>query len=176
MSSNAPGEAPVGALPETIVERTCRVLCELALAVMVLLITAEVITRSFNFSFEFVDEVGGYLLSALTFFSLSVALIGGAYHQVEYFHQRLDARGRAVADLIFAVLSLLFALVLEWQLWRLVTRSLASNVMAPTLLSTPLWIPQSAMLLGTAALIFSLCRVMAARVRTLLGSNVGPAK
>ena len=166
--------APPGALPETVVERTCRALCELALIVMVLLTSAEVVIRVFSFSFEFVDEVGGYLLSALTFLSLPVALIGGAYHQVEYFHGRLDRRGRAIADLVFAFLSLLFAVILEWQLWRLVTRSFASHVIAPTLLATPLWIPQSAMLLGTAALIFSLGRVIAARLRLLRTPESGP--
>lgn len=177
MSSAPSGTGvPDGALAETIVERICRVLCELVLVVMVLLTSAEVVTRTFNFSFEFVDEVGGYLLSALTFLSLPVALIGGAYHQVEYFHQRFGRRTRAGVDLSFTLLSLLFALVLEWQLWRLVTRSFASDVTAPTLLGTPLWIPQSAMLIGTAALIFSLCRVAATRVRILLVTNAEAAK
>ena len=169
MSSDPSEEgASSGALSETIVERTCRVLCELALVALVILISVEVVSRVFHFSFEFVDEIGGYLLSALTFLSLPVALIGGAYHQVEYFHDRLGVRGKAIADLFFALLSLLFTLVLEWQLWRLVTRSFASGVVAPTLLGTPMWIPQSAMLLGTAALIYSLCRVIVIRARTLL--------
>ena len=172
MSSHPPEEgASSGALSETIVERICRVLCELALVAMVILISAEVVSRVFHFSFEFVDEIGGYLLSALTFLSLPVALIGGSYHQVEYFYGRLDPHRKAVADLFFSLLSLLFALVLEWQLWRLVTRSFASGVVAPTLLESPVWIPQSAMLLGTAALIYSLCRVIAIRTMFLTGAG-----
>jgi TRAP-type C4-dicarboxylate transport system permease small subunit len=165
-------EKPAGRLAPTIVERACGLLCELALLVMVLLISAEVVARLFHHSFEVVDELGGYLLSAVTFLSLSVALVGGAYHQVEYFHGRLGPRGKALADLTFTLLSLGFALVLEWQLWRLVSRSYASNVTAPTLLGTPLWIPQAVMVLGVAALIFSLARVLIAKLRALSASRV----
>jgi TRAP-type C4-dicarboxylate transport system permease small subunit len=158
-------------LPETWVERGSRILCEAVLLGMVVMISAEVVARLFHFSFEFVDELGGYLLSALTFLSLSVALIGGAYHQVDYLQDRLGRRGRAVSGVVFLSLSLIFALVLAWQLWRLVTRSFASNVVAPSILGTPLWIPQAVMLLGVAALIYSLVRMLHARIRTLRESN-----
>jgi TRAP-type C4-dicarboxylate transport system permease small subunit len=151
------------------VERMCRILCEATLLAMVVLISAEVVARMANFSFEIVDELGGYLLSALTFLSLPVALVGGAYHQVEYVRRRLSRRGRAVEGAVFTLLSLVFAVALVWQLWRLVYRSFAANVMAPTLLGTPLWIPQSAMLLGTAALIYSLLRVLRAQARAAAG-------
>lgn len=162
-----------GTLPETLVERLCRAACEVALAAMVVLISAEVGARSIGFSFEFVDEIGGYLLSALTFLSLPVALVGGAYHQVEYVRQRLGRKSRAIGAIAFTLLSLLFAVVLLWQLWRLVYRSLASNVVAPTILGTPLWIPQSAMLIGVACLIFSLLRVLLVEARSLRGPVAG---
>jgi len=152
---------------EGVVEKVCRILCELTLVVMVLVILVEIVARLFNHSFQVKDELGGYLLSALTFLSLPVALVGGAYHQVEFFHSWLGPRSKAVADLIFTALSLGFALALEWQLWRLVSRSYASNVLAPTLLGTPVWMPQVFMLLGCAALIFSLGRVLIANLRAI---------
>jgi TRAP-type C4-dicarboxylate transport system permease small subunit len=155
------------ALPETLIERVASLLCEIVLVAMVLLISVEVVARQFHFSLEVVDELGGYLLAALTFLSLPVALIGGAFHQVEYVQRRLGPRGRTLAGLTFTVLSLVFCLLLAWQLWRLVTRSFASSVIAPTVLGTPLWIPQSAMLIGVAALIFSLLRVLVRQARAL---------
>jgi TRAP-type C4-dicarboxylate transport system permease small subunit len=154
-------------LRETWVERACGILCELALGTMVVLISAEVVLRQFHYSLEVVDELGGYLLAALTFLSMPVALIDGAYHRVEYVQNRLRPRGRELVRLVFTALSLMFCLLLAWQLWRLVTRSFASNVIAPTVLGTPLWIPQSAMLVGTAALIFSLLRVLWREARGL---------
>jgi TRAP-type C4-dicarboxylate transport system permease small subunit len=155
------------ALPQTLVERAAGLACEIVLVAMVLLISVEVVARQFHYSLEVVDELGGYLLAALTFLSLPVALIGGAFHQVEYVQRRLGTRGRAATGLVFTSLSLTFCLLLAWQLWRLVTRSYASNVFAPTVLGTPLWIPQSAMLLGVAALIFALLRVLARQARGL---------
>jgi TRAP-type C4-dicarboxylate transport system permease small subunit len=148
------------ALRETLIERACGAVCEAVLLAMVGLISAEVVARQFHYSLEVVDELGGYLLAALTFLSMPVALIGGAYHQVEYVQRRLGPRGRAVTGFAFTALSLAFCLLLAWQLWRLVTRSYASSVIAPTVLGTPLWIPQSAMLVGVAVLIFSLGRVL----------------
>jgi TRAP-type C4-dicarboxylate transport system permease small subunit len=162
-------------LAESWVERASSVACELVLLGMVLLISAEVVARLFHVSLEIVDEIGGYLLSALTFLSLSVALVGGAYHQVDYFQHRMSVRARAITGIAFLLLSLVFALVLEWQLWRLVTRSYASNVTAPTVLGTPLWIPQSVMLIGTTVLIYSLVRMLAARARDLARREPGHA-
>jgi TRAP-type C4-dicarboxylate transport system permease small subunit len=167
MPSGREGAAPADTLTETAVERACRVACEVVLVAMVVSISAEVVARMAHFSFEIVDEVGGYLLSALTFLSLPVALIGGAYHQVEYVRQRLGRRGRAASGIVFTLLSLAFAAVLAWQLWRLVWRSFAAGVTAPTVLGTPLWIPQSAMLIGVAALIYALVRMLLAHGRAL---------
>jgi TRAP-type C4-dicarboxylate transport system permease small subunit len=167
MATEEGGPQPA-AVPETPVERVAGVLCEIVLLAMVLLISVEVVARQFHYSLEVVDELGGYMLSALTFLSLPVALIGGAFHQVEYVQRRLSPRGRTIAGLVFTALSLAFCLLLAWQLSRLVTRSFASNVIAPTVLGTPLWIPQSAMLIGVAALIFSLLRVLARQARTLV--------
>ena len=166
--------APETTLREGLVERSCRVACEITLLAMVVLISAEVVARTANFSFEVVDEIGGYLFSALTFLSLPVALIGGAYHQVEYVRQRLGRRGKAAGGIVFTLLSLMFSVVLLWQLWRLVFRSFAAGVIAPTLLGTPLWIPQSAMLIGIAALTWSLMRMLLAYLGDLrAGASVG---
>lgn len=166
--------APEVTVGETLLERSCRVACEITLLAMVVLISAEVIARMANFSFEVVDEIGGYLFSALTFLSLPVALIGGAYHQVEYVRQRLGRRGRATGGIVFTLLSLMFSVVLLWQLWRLVFRSFTSGVIAPTLLGTPLWIPQSAMLIGVAALTLSLLRMLLAYLGDLrTGASAG---
>jgi TRAP-type C4-dicarboxylate transport system permease small subunit len=159
--------ASPAALPETYIERACRILCEVALLAMVVMISGEVVARLFNFSFEMVDEVGGYLLSALTFLSMPVALIGGAYHQVDYFRLRTGPHMQAGSSMIFTLLSLAFACVLAWQLVRLVIRSHGSSVVAPTMLGTQLWIPQSFMLLGIAALIYALLRIFLAQLATL---------
>ncbi len=151
----AAGHPPLG---ETMLERGSSLLCEIMLVLMVVITTIEVTLRPFHLSLEMADEVGGYLLAAVTFLSLPVALAGDSFHKVEFLQTRLGARGRRLSAILFNLLSLGFACIMEWQLIRLVTRSYNSEVMASTQLATPLWLPQSAMLLGMSLLILTLLR------------------
>ena len=58
-------------------------------------------------------------------------------------------------------------MLLLWQLARFEISSWRFDDRAPTYLATPLWIPQAAMLLGAAALCFSMLRTLAADVARL---------
>src|SRR5512132_1605689 len=74
-------EPPVG---EGRVEFTCKMLSEAALIIMLVVIGMDIFTRYLlNFSFEIADELGGYMLVVMTFVSLSVCQVNGAFHQVE---------------------------------------------------------------------------------------------
>ena len=112
------GPAP-RAIGESIVESACKYICLAAIAVMLIVIAVDVVTRSlFNFSFEISDELGGYLLATITFVSLPVCQANDSFHHVELVQARLSPRGRAVSHVIFDVLSLLFCGLLAWQLVR----------------------------------------------------------
>ena len=152
-------------LGDTVVERGSSLACEIMLVVMVVLTTIEVVLRQFHISLEMADEIGGYLLAALTFMSLSVALAGDSFHKVEFLQNRLGLLGKRIMAVVFNLLSLVFAGFMEWQLYRLVTRSYNSEVMASTQLATPLWIPQSAMLIGMTLLIITLLRELYSLLR-----------
>ena len=69
--------------------------------------------------------------------------------------------------MIFDLLSLAFCALLLWQLVRFEISSYRFGDRAPTYLATPLWLPQTAMLLGAAALCFSMVRTLAADVERL---------
>ena len=70
---------------ETLLERMCQRLCELSLVATVVMIAAEVISRAlFQFSFEVSDEIGGYLLVAVSFLSLPVSQVHHGFHHVEF--------------------------------------------------------------------------------------------
>jgi len=56
---------------------------------------------------------------------------------------------------------------LLWQLTRFEISSFRFGDRAPTYLATPLWMPQIAMMLGAAALCFSMARTLAADVARL---------
>jgi len=107
------------------------------------------------------------MLVVIAFVSLPVCQISDSFHHVELVQSRLSPLGRAVSHVIFDVLSLAFCVLLLWQLTRFELSSFRFGDRAPTYLATPLWIPQSAMMLGAAALCFSMLRTLAADVARL---------
>src|SRR5947209_6312901 len=69
----APRRPSAHRLPESIVERICKLACVAALVVMLIVVATDILTRAlFNFSFEISDELGGYLLVVIAFVSLPV--------------------------------------------------------------------------------------------------------
>ncbi len=155
-------------LEEGIVERACKYACVAALAVMLVVVGLDILTRSLlNFSFEISDELGGYLLVVITFLSLPVCQVSDSFHHVELVQSRLSPFGRALSHVIFDLLSLAFSGLLLWQLVRFEIASFRFDDHAPTYLATPLWLPQAAMMLGAAALCFSVMRTLAADITRL---------
>ncbi|WP_234683205.1 TRAP transporter small permease [Bradyrhizobium monzae] len=150
------------------VERLCRWLCGLAIISTIIMVASEVFLRNlFGVSLQSADELGGYLLVAVSFLSLSTCFVSGAFHKVEFIDGRLGEFGHALRKLIFDAMALMFSLILLWQLVRLVLRSWDGGDFAATILGTPLWIPQLTMPIGIAALCTSLIKALWADVRWL---------
>jgi TRAP-type C4-dicarboxylate transport system permease small subunit len=159
-------------LPEGPVERICSLIGELCLVALIVLIIMEIITRTFlGFSFEIVDEVGGYLLVALTFISLPTCLAAGAFHRVELVMGHLSPHSRILVRLVFTGVIFLFVLVLDYYLGRVVVQSYEQEAVAMTRLATPFWIPQLFMPLGITALAFTLLRRIVRDARLLRRSR-----
>jgi TRAP-type transport system small permease protein len=160
------------ALPEGPVERLCSFVCMAALIVMLGVIGVDIITRALlNFSFEVSDELGGYMLVVIAFVSLPVCQANDSFHHVEFVQSRLSARGRAISDVIFDLLSLAFCTALLWQLVRFEMSSWRFNDHAPTYLATPLWIPRLVMVVGALALLFAMVRTLVADIARLKRSR-----
>jgi TRAP-type transport system small permease protein len=128
-------------------------LIEILVVAMALLIFAEVVCRNLlGFSLMVTDEIAGYLLVALVFLGMPVALAQGALFRVELVLHRVGPKARAWLELTFNLLSIALALVLLWQLCLFVADSWQRGVRAPTVLATPLYLPQSLMVVGMATL------------------------
>lgn len=150
------------------IEWTCKVASEAALLIMLALIALDIATRSLlNFSFEISDEVGGYMLVVITFFSLSACQVNGSFHEVELVQAHLSAKGRAISRLVFGLLALAVCALLAWQFVRLEMSSWRFGQVAPSYLATPLWLPQLPMAIGMIALCLSIIRTMIADLRRL---------
>ena len=136
----------------TLLEKTCMVICGIAILMMGAIVILEIVTRNlFGFSFEMSEELGGYIIVGITFLSLPVCQVYRSYHHVQFVQSRLSPRLQALSHLLFDVLSLLFCTVVLWQLTRFVATTWRAEDVAPTLLGTPLWIPQAMMPLGMLA-------------------------
>jgi TRAP-type C4-dicarboxylate transport system permease small subunit len=143
--------------PRGLLVRLCEVFCESALVIMGLMIAAEVTARSaFNISFEVADEIGAYLLVAITFMSLSVCLATNALHHVEVVQARLSPRARAWCAVLFDVLALAGSAIVLWQVCRLEWITWNSGDVSATWLMTPLWLPRLAMVVGMLVLCITL--------------------
>jgi TRAP-type C4-dicarboxylate transport system permease small subunit len=152
----------------SLIDVGCEAVCSLFLLAMIVMIGAEAIARNFfGTSLQITDEVGGYLLVALTFLSMSVAESHGAFHRVEFVQMRLSPSARIVSQIIFELMSLAASALVTWQLIRLALNSFRTEDVAPTPLATPLWIPQTSMGIGMALLCLALLRTIAAKVRYL---------
>jgi TRAP-type C4-dicarboxylate transport system permease small subunit len=152
------------------VERLCARVCCVGLVVMMVMTSCEVFSRAvFNYSLQVTDDLGGYILVAITFLSLSVCQVRHAFHRIEFVQARLGPRGRAWSNLIFTLICVGFAALLTWQLASFELASWQSGDVAPTVLAAPLWIPQLFMPLGAAILLFSLLKTARVDLRAALG-------
>jgi TRAP-type C4-dicarboxylate transport system permease small subunit len=143
----------------TLLEKVCMWICEIAIVMMGAIVILEIVTRNlFGFSFEISEEIGGYIIVGITFLSLPVCQVYRSYHHVQFVQSRLSPRMQALSHLLFDLLSLLFCAILLGQLIRFVATTHHAEDVAPTLLATPLWIPQAIMPIGMLAASISLLR------------------
>ena len=150
----------------SLLERGCMLVCEIGIAAIALVVLTEIVTRNlFGFSFEASEELGGYIVAGITFLSLPVCQVYRSYHHVQFVQARLSPRLRAASHILFDLLSFGFCILLVWQLARFTLQTHHAEDVAPTLLATPLWIPQALMPIGAIAASASLLRSLIGNVR-----------
>jgi TRAP-type C4-dicarboxylate transport system permease small subunit len=154
--------------PFNLIERVSLWTSAFCLIGMTLLILAEVVLRGvFNTTTEHSDELVGYLLVGVSFLSLALCQSRGAFHRVEMVQMRLGPRGQAVSALIFNLLSFAYIALTDWYFLQFVMSSYRREAAASTVLATPLWIPETAMIVGATLLLVVLGQAVVRDVRKL---------
>lgn len=144
--------------------------CIAILVTLVILICGDVLSRSFlHHSWGGTDELGGFMLVAVTYLGLAVSLAKGGFHQIEVVSSRLSKRRASMLNLAMGVVSLVFALILSWQFIRLSLRSFSSGEISNAMM-VPLWIPRLSMLVGSIGLIWVLMRLIVSEFRSLVAA------
>jgi len=152
----------------TVIERVSLWLSGFCMIGMIMLILAEVILRgAFNSTTEHSDELVGYLLVGVSFFSLALCQGQGAFHKVEMVQMRLGPRGKAVSALVFDLLSLGYIALTDWYFLQFVMSSYRREAQASTVLATPLWIPETVMIVGATMLLVMLAKAVVDDIRAL---------
>ena len=153
----------------TLIERLSLWLSAFCMIGMIVLILAEVVLRgAFNSTTEHSDELVGYLLVGVSFFSLALCQGTNAFHRVEMVQMRLGPRGRALSSLIFDLLSFAYIALTNWYFIQFVMSSYRREAQASTMLATPLWIPETVMVIGATMLLIMLGKAIVDDVRKLV--------
>lgn len=154
--------------PFTVIERVSLWLSGFCMIGMIVLILAEVVLRTFfNSTTEHSDELVGYLLVGVSFFSLALCQSTGAFHRVEMVQVRLGPHGRAVSSLVFDLLSFGYIALTDWYFLQFVMSSYRREAHASTMLATPLWIPETVMIVGATMLLVVLGKAVIDDIRAL---------
>jgi TRAP-type transport system small permease protein len=155
--------------PFDLIERLSLWTSSVCMIGMVLLILAEIVLRGvFNSTTEHSDELVGYFLVGLSFLSLALCQSRGAFHRVEMVQMRLGPHGQAISALIFDTLSFGYIALTGWYFVQFVMSSYRREALASTALGTPLWIPETVMVVGAAMLLITLGRAIAADIRKIV--------
>jgi TRAP-type C4-dicarboxylate transport system permease small subunit len=145
-------------------------LAQLAIVAMMLLISCDVLARNVGgFSLLISDEVSGYLLVAMSFFGIAYSLRSGSLLRIDFVLMAMPPRVRALASVVFDITALGVCLILLRALIRFNWSTWERHMVAPTLIETPLWIPQLAMPIGCSILIVGFLLELRDNVRRLLG-------
>ena len=80
---------------------------------------------------------------------------------------RLGPRGQAVSALVFDLLSFVYIALTDWYFLQFVMSSYRREALASTVLGTPLWIPETAMVVGAVLLLIVLGKAVVNDVRKL---------
>ena len=135
-----------------VVEKTSLVLayiCGAMVFFMMASIIYDVILRHIlNQPTVWADELSCYLLVGISFLGAAYALKTDAHVRIETFVERLPPRARNALEMITDVLSLGFLFIFAWQGYRLVIESFVHVRIAPTLMRTPLYLPQAFLAVG----------------------------
>jgi TRAP-type C4-dicarboxylate transport system permease small subunit len=159
---------PTDARPFDLIERLSLWLSAFCLIAMAGLMLLEVVLRgAFNSTTEHSDELVGYLLVGVSFLSLALCQSRGAFHRVEMVQMRLGRRGKAVSALMFDLLAFGYVALTNWYFLQFVMSSYNREALAPTPLATPLWIPETVMVVGATLLMVSLGRTIVRDVREI---------
>lgn len=166
-----PSAAEAPSLPGAIdrwvgrIAQACGVIAALTIVGILAIVCAETVLRQFQASLLVADEIAGYLNAAAIFFGLAWTLREGGFIRVELLYDRAAGRLKQALRWLIVLTATAFTALVLWVCIRQVIYAFDRDTRAVSVIETPEWIPQSAMVLGLAVLLLQLLAWIADRVR-----------
>ena len=143
-----------------------------ALAVMLILTTLEVVLRAlFGLTLEISEELSAYALVTLVFCSGPRVMLSDNFLKVDIFYQKLKGAAKYAVNAIYCALSLGVTSVYIYQVYFLIASSFRREIKSTTLLETPMYIPQSVILIGLVGVALALVAMLIANIGRLGGKS-----
>lgn len=128
-----------------------------ALLLAAIMVTLDVISRKvLGFTISGSDEISGYVFAAGTTWAYSYCLLTRSNIRIDAFYNMLNARPKAILDIIGLLLLLYYIYLLTANAFGMFLDNVEYMSSAQTTLATPLWIPQIFWLSGLCFFLLSL--------------------
>jgi TRAP-type C4-dicarboxylate transport system permease small subunit len=151
----------------------------LGILAMGLILTFEVVSRYFfNAPTIWVQETSIYLYMWTMLAAASYTLQTGKHVHVDLAVERLPARPRLLVEAATSLIGALFCAIVSVQAYQMIDATVRFAKLSATPLRVPLWIPQTALLMGFVLLTFQFAFLGVDRVAALKGrprDGGGPA-
>lgn len=135
-----------------LVTRITTIVSAAIIGLLALPVAYDALTRSLRVPTIWVFDVSLYLLIAAGFLGNAYALSTGSHFRMVMLADMLGPRGRRWADRLAYAVTFAFAVMTVWLTTGYVLDNYNAGFTSGTILDAPLWIPQSAMPIGAAAL------------------------
>ncbi|PIE54626.1 MAG: C4-dicarboxylate ABC transporter permease [Dethiosulfovibrio peptidovorans] len=123
--------------------------CGVGILIMGLILFYEVVMRYFfNSPTVWTQEVSIYIFIWCMFGGASYTLQKGKHVNIDLLTSKLSKNAQSTLRLITAVAGILFCSEVAYSGWHMVYKAVQYNKHSPTPLQVPIWIPQSAILVG----------------------------
>jgi TRAP-type C4-dicarboxylate transport system permease small subunit len=141
---------PISRLVEP-VARVAAIACGYAVLALSVAIAVEILGRKlFAFSFQGVDDIGGYVLAITAAVGASYTMAMRGHTRVDVFLVRMPASWQRVLNAVAMATLALFAAFAAWRGFAVLGESIEFSSVATNPLQTPLWQPQSVWVAGLA--------------------------
>ncbi len=140
------------------VAATLALVAGLAIAVLAVLISVDIVGRDFfGASIQGTDEIGGYVLAFVGSLGMALTLLRRGHPRIELFFRFFPRALRDGLHVLAQLTMAAFAVFMAWHAWGELQTTLRFGAITNTPLQTPLWVPQAVWLSGMTFFALTAC-------------------